>query len=198
MREGTIDASSQTLEDRSRPRNQRGGRPLAAWCMLVGFVVGSIAGALAVHTWASSVLDLSVRAAAAVKAQQQSDIAPSAPTRYPTLDELVGMTNEDLASVDPVVMSIVVTKGIPEFANLDIEHYVKAVDVWAEMVRFDTERHWYRYEENPGKFNHSVADYKITWLASDINSLFNVDYDVLDFDFSDPSNLFLNGIVDRK
>jgi hypothetical protein len=95
-------------------------------------------------------------------------------------------------------MSLVVAKRIPAFADLDIETYVNAVDSWAEEVRRDTERHWYRFERAPEKFDHSEADFKIAWLASDINQLFEVDYDVLDFDYSDPSNLFINGIVDRR
>lgn len=116
----------------------------------------------------------------------------------PTIDELVAMTNDELASIDPVIISLVVAKGIPSFADLRTQDYVQAVDAWAAQIRNDTNRHSYRFNQDPSAFNNSMADFKISWLASDINSLFQVDYDVLDFDFSDPSNLFLNGIVDRR
>jgi len=111
--------------------------------------------------------------------------SPSVVAHVPTVDDLVAMDNETLARIDPVVMSLVVAREIPAFADLDIETYVNAVDAWAEEVRHDTERHWLRFEQDPAAFNNSRIDYEISWLASDINSWFQVDYDVLDFDFSD-------------
>jgi len=89
------------------------------------------------------------------------------------------MADEELTGIDPVVMSLVVAREIPAFADLDIETYVNAVDAWAEEVRHDTERHWLRFERTPEEFNNSEADFKIAWLASDVNQLFGVDYDEL-------------------
>jgi hypothetical protein len=87
---------------------------------------------------------------------------------------------------------------MPALANLDIDRYVRVFDAWAAEIKHDTERHRYRFEANPAEFGNSEIEYKLTWLVSDVNAVFGIDYDLEDMDFSDPSNLFLNGIVDRK
>ena len=48
---------------------------------------------------------------------------------WPTLGQM--LAHDDLGSVDPVVMNLVVAKGIPSLANLDIGHYVGLADSWA-------------------------------------------------------------------
>ncbi len=117
---------------------------------------------------------------------------------YPAVDQLMALTDPELDRVDPVVVNLAVARGVPEFAELDVEHYARTLDAWAEEIRFDTERHWYRFQQNPVQFNHSAIEYKILWLCSDVNAVFKIDYDLADFDAYEPSNLFLNGLVDRK
>jgi len=99
--------------------------------------------------------------------------------------------------VDPAVVNLAVARGIPQFADLDVERYIRQLDSWAAEIKFDIKRHHYRFEQNPAEFDQSEARYQIDWLISDVYTVFRIDYDVLDIDFSDPSNLFINGIVDR-
>jgi hypothetical protein len=81
---------------------------------------------------------------------------------------------------------------------LDASAYARILDSWAAEIKLDTERHWYRFAEHPEQFKHSEIEYRITWLASDINAVFKIDYDLSDFDAAKPSNLFLNGLIDRR
>jgi hypothetical protein len=118
--------------------------------------------------------------------------------RDPSVDQLMALSDDDLARVDPLFMNLAVARGIPEFSHLNVERYAQTLDAWAAEIKLDTERHWYRFVEHPEQFNNSEIEYKITWLASDINAVFKVDYDLSDFDAANPSNLFLNGLIDRK
>ncbi len=157
--------------------------------------------ALALTAAASFVVGSAVDIGGRIRVGQPIRGEPAAnrsPGLYPTVDQLMGLSDEELGRVDPVVVNLAVARGIPKFANLDVEHYVHAIDAWAREIKHDIERHHCRFEQNPAEFDHSEARYKIDWLISDIYTIFNIDYDVLDIDFSEPSNLFLNGIVDRK
>jgi len=115
-----------------------------------------------------------------------------------TVDALAGLSEEALNRIDPLVVNLSVAQEIPAFANLDVTRCVRTLDNWAAEIRSDIERHRYRFEQNPAQFNNSDIEYKLTWLVSDVNAVFKIDYDVLDMDFRDPSNLFLNGIVERR
>ncbi|NOT02189.1 MAG: hypothetical protein HOP29_16390 [Phycisphaerales bacterium] len=110
----------------------------------------------------------------------------------------MAMTDEALERIDPLVINLAVARGVPELFDLDVARYVNTLDAWAAEIRFDTERHRYRFAADPEQFHHSEVEYRITWLASDINAVFKVDYDIADFDAADPGNLFLNGVIDRK
>jgi hypothetical protein len=44
---------------------------------------------------------------------------------WPRAERLLGLSDEELRQVDPVVMNLAVCKGIPSQANLDIGRYVR-------------------------------------------------------------------------
>jgi hypothetical protein len=48
--------------------------------------------------------------------------------------DLLAMSNAELARVDPVVMNLLVAKGLPALADLDITSYVRLRDRWASEV----------------------------------------------------------------
>jgi hypothetical protein len=50
-------------------------------------------------------------------------------------EELVGKSNEELARIDPLVMNLLVAKGIPSLADLDIERYRAMLDEAAAVLR---------------------------------------------------------------
>jgi len=66
------------------------------------------------------------------------------------------MTDAELERV-PVVMNLVVARGIPAFANLDIARHVSVVDGWAREIQHGIDRHAYRFARNPAEFDHSLA-----------------------------------------
>lgn len=47
-----------------------------------------------------------------------------------TLNDLIAMTEEHLAGVDPLAANLIVAKGIPSLRSLDIGHYQNVVNTW--------------------------------------------------------------------
>ena len=54
---------------------------------------------------------------------------------WPTAEQFLGMSNEELGRVDPVVMNLAVAKGIPSLTDLNIGEYVRLADEWADDLR---------------------------------------------------------------
>jgi hypothetical protein len=52
-----------------------------------------------------------------------------------TLGDLVGRPNDYLSGVDPLEMNLLVARGLPAFADLEIERYQRQADQWAEDLR---------------------------------------------------------------
>ena len=48
---------------------------------------------------------------------------------------LLALSNEELGKVDPVVMNLLVATGIPALADLNISHYVRVANEWADDLR---------------------------------------------------------------
>jgi regulator of sirC expression with transglutaminase-like and TPR domain len=157
-------------------------------------VIGVIGGYIPLRGWAGMQKgELDTTTSSPRTANQEKQIG-----YYPSVDRLMALSEDDLNRVDPLIVNLAVARGILEFSQLDIERFAQTLDTWAAEIKLDTERHWYRFAEHHEQFKNSEIEYKITWLASDINAVFKVDYDLSDFDAANPSNLFLNGLIDRK
>lgn len=48
-----------------------------------------------------------------------------------TTDHLIGLTDEQLAGLDPLTVNLIVAKDIPRLADLDISHYQNQINAWA-------------------------------------------------------------------
>ena len=48
--------------------------------------------------------------------------------------DLVAMSDAELEAMDPLVMNMVVAKGLPELAGIDFAKYAKVVDGWADRI----------------------------------------------------------------
>jgi len=69
--------------------------------------------------------------AAPVRAAGEADYA-----RFAQLSarDLVAMSDAELEAMDPLVMNMVVAKGLPELADIDFAKYAGIVDGWAERI----------------------------------------------------------------
>jgi hypothetical protein len=49
--------------------------------------------------------------------------------------QLLAYSDSEMARLDPLVMNLLVATSVPELAGLDIAHYERLADQWAEDVR---------------------------------------------------------------
>lgn len=152
--------------------------------LLLAFAAGALLGTLA--TWAAL------------------HSAESKPAGYPDLRQLLALTDEELAHLDPLVMNLVVAKTIPGLENLDIDRYVRIVDGWAAQLsaklKYD-ER--IGFQKTPWKWNHDIHFFRMGQLASFVNTELGVRYieeqkHATSVAYADPSDLFMNGVIDRR
>ena len=68
---------------------------------------------------------------------------------WPTVDELLSLSNDELGNVDPVVMNLVVAKGVPALADADIGHYVQLADKWAAEINHNIPAADANFHRNP-------------------------------------------------
>lgn len=121
-----------------------------------------------------------------------------------TLGQLVAMRPDELAAIDPVAMNLIVAKGIPSLAELDIRHYQDIVNGW---VTDFTQRCLPRWEpffhEAPQDFKHDIRYFRLgmvcQYLELEIGIQYNQDQrKVQRIFYMNPSDLFLNGVIDTR
>jgi regulator of sirC expression with transglutaminase-like and TPR domain len=158
-------------------RRMRGGILLVgllAAGILVGWVVGTHQGAAG-------------RAVAAV--------VPCGSQGPAELSRLLSLDDQSLERLDPLEVDLAVARTIPGCESLDVARYKRVLDEWAERVRQETDRHLYRFKENPAEFKNSLAYFKALTLATVVGQDFKVGYHVESIAFDDPKDLFIHGVI---
>jgi len=133
---------------------------------------------------------------------------PTVPTPQPipptvqkafTLDKLLAMTPEELKDVDIAEMNLLCATGMPGAENLDIAKCMARLDEWAAMVKFDTERHLYKFRQDPADYENSEGYFRMLSLISVLQLDLGVHYNpdrIRDIDFSRSQDLFVHGMID--
>lgn len=68
-----------------------------------------------------------------------------------TLGQLLAMEPSELAAVDPLVMNLIVAKGIPALAHIEIRCYQDIVNGWATDFARRCLPCWEPYSHQPGR-----------------------------------------------
>jgi hypothetical protein len=55
---------------------------------------------------------------------------------------------------------------LPGAEHLDVEKCLATLDGWAESVRHETERHLYKYRNNPAEFTNSQSYFRMLMLIT--------------------------------
>jgi hypothetical protein len=127
----------------------------------------------------------------------------SANNNWPTLRQMVGMTDEELASVDPVVMNLVVAKGIPSLSTIDVSKYVRLANDWATDLRRQIPNLEREFRTAPEKWRNDLGFFRLGLVCWYIDLALGIAYredqrNVKDILYTDPSDLFLNGVMDSR
>jgi hypothetical protein len=125
--------------------------------------------------WLLATLALPLLITAAVMARSRfgrSDppsITPAAAARtneFPTVEQLLAMPPADLEKLDIALIDLVCAQGLRGSELLDIKQCLKTLDGWAEQVKWETQRHAYRYNEHPEEHKHSLGRYRMNMLGA--------------------------------
>ncbi len=123
-----------------------------------------------------------------------------------TLDELLAVEPRLLANVGIVRMNLVCAEGLPGSLKPNLQQSLATVQSWAARVQSETERHQYRFEQNPREFENSEGYFRMLMLSVVLAEDFAVHYDVDqrmapgqarmgDGFFADARNVFLQGLL---
>lgn len=117
--------------------------------------------------------------------------------------ELLGLLDAELAQVDPVEMNLLVAKSIPGLAGLEIGHYQRLADKWAEEVRRRLPGAERVFWKTPQKWKNDVNFFRLGvlcgYLEYEADIAYNEDQrDGKEIWYTNPSDLFLNGVMDTR
>jgi hypothetical protein len=117
--------------------------------------------------------------------------------------ELLGYSDVELARVDPLVMNLLVARSIPSLCDLDIPRYQQVACEWAEDVRRRlpaAERVFWR---TPQDWKNDVNFFRLGVLCGYLENEAGIAYNedqryVTEIRYANPSDLFLNGVMDTR
>ena len=122
---------------------------------------------------------------------------------WPTCDQFVALPNEELGKVDPVVVNLVVARGIPSLVDLDVGRYVELADQWADdllgrMPALETEFH-----KAPGDWRGDFDFFRLGLVCWYVDVVLGVAYredqrNAARILYTDATDLFLNGVMDTR
>ena len=123
--------------------------------------------------------------------------------RQSAVDQLLALSNDELGKVDPVVMNLVVAKGIPALSDLDIGRYVRMADAWAADLRGRMPALELEFHKTPQDWRNDLDFFRlglVCWYAEMILGIsYREDQRNVSFVlYTDPTDLFLNGVMDTR
>ena len=120
------------------------------------------------------------------------------------LRHLLAMTENELAAVDPLAMNLVVAKGIECLADLEIAEYQATVNAWTEDFRTRCLPHWEQFfHEAPDDFRNDLRYFRLGMVCQYLDLEVGISYHpeqrhLKKILYTNPSDLFLNGVIDTK
>jgi hypothetical protein len=96
-----------------------------------------------------------------------------------------------------------VAAGIPRLADLDISRYQATVDGWADEVRKWLTHFEPQFHENPVAWRDDIHFFQLGVMCRYVENRLGVQYkedqrDATSVRYTDPSDLFLNGVMDTR
>ncbi len=118
-----------------------------------------------------------------------------------TYRHLLAFADRDFAKADPLVMNLLVAKSIPSSAHLEIDHYVELRDQWAEGVLRRLPNAEKVFSQNPARFRNDMNFLRLAVLCEYLDCELGIAYkedqrNVTSVYYTDPADLFLNGVMD--
>ena len=129
-----------------------------------------------------------------------------APEDVQALPQLLSLPPETQGQASIARMNLLCAQGLSATNGPDVPTCLAALDTWAQRVRSETERHLYRFKQNPADFENSQGFFRMLMLAVVLAEDFGVHYDpqkrvdptsarMEDGFFADPKDVFIHGLL---
>jgi hypothetical protein len=117
--------------------------------------------------------------------------------------QLLARSDSELARVDPLVMNLLVARSIPSLADLDVARYERLADRWAEDVRRRLPGAERAFWQTPEHWKNDVNFFRLGVLCGYLEHEAGIAYIeeqryATSVRYTDPSDLFLNGVMDTR
>jgi len=121
----------------------------------------------------------------------------------PSVAGFLALSSEELDRVDPVVMNLVVAKGIPALAELDVNRYVRLADEWADDLRARMPSLEAQFHGSPQCWKNDIDFFRLGLICWYVDVVLGIAYRedqryVTSVVYTDPTDLFLNGVMDTR
>jgi hypothetical protein len=109
----------------------------------------------------------------------------------------------NLKPVDPLEMNLAVARGIPSLSHLDVGRYRAAADHWAAEVRKALAAAESEFHKTPQDWKNDIHFFRLGVLCWYVDEVLGIRYredqkDLEQVFYTDPSDLFLNGVMDTR
>lgn len=94
----------------------------------------------------------------------------------PSLDDLLGMSSEELEKQDIAMINLVCAKGLHGAENINIRQCLRQIDIWAyQAEQLLTERE-FMYYKAPEKSNYSINRWRCSALGQFLSQIIGLSY----------------------
>jgi hypothetical protein len=118
-------------------------------------------------------------------------------------ESLVGLSDAELARVDPIVANLLVARGVPALRDLDIGRYTRTADAWVSQCARWMAGMEGLFHEDPAEWKHDLALFRLGLLYQYMDQTIGIRYredqrNVRSVVYTDPNDLFVNGVMDSR
>jgi Transglutaminase-like superfamily len=113
------------------------------------------------------------------------------------------LPDEQLGQIDPVQLNLLVAKSIPSLADLNIGKYQLLADEWADGVRKLLPNAERIFRQDPAAWDNDIHLLRLSVLCQYLDETVGIAYNedqryVSRIRYTNPSDLFLNGVMDTR
>ncbi len=118
-----------------------------------------------------------------------------------SLRPLLGMEDPALGRVDPLEMNLRVARGVPQLADLEIPRYQSVADEWAAEAKTFMGKVEHEFHKEPAYWENDIDFFRLGCLCEYVACHLGIRYideqrEVKQIQYTNPSDLFLNGVMD--
>ena len=116
---------------------------------------------------------------------------------------LLALSDPELERADIVVLNLAVARGISSLAGLDMARYVDVVHQWTQRFKAALPRMETKFHTTPGNWKNDIRFFRIGMLQGFLGHVIGIGYNEEQMHaeavrYVNPSDLFLNGLIDTK